>query len=82
MNLEAWAEGLKLNPNSETTQQLYAHRTLAVEQYVSQFRKGRLREVLPTEARLMSVEEALRRSFIGGVNVRKLLTDTRDKFVK
>ena len=80
--IENWARKLNLNPNSPTTQQLYANRDLTVAQYVSKFRKGRILRVLPAEAKIMSVEEVLRKKRVGGRNVRKLLESTREKFKK
>lgn len=82
ITLETWAQQLKLNPDSVTTQQLFACRLLTVQEYVGRFRKGHLREVLPTEALEISVEKALQQQRIGGVNLRKLLTAQREKFRK
>jgi hypothetical protein len=82
VTLELWAQQVKLNADSITTQQLFACRTMSVQEYVSRFRKGRLREVLPTEALSMSVEVALQQRMVGGVNLRKLLTAQREKFQK
>jgi hypothetical protein len=80
--LELWAQALKLNPDSTTTQQLFACRTMSVQEYIGRFRKGRLREVLPAQALSMSVEAALQQKIVGGVNLRKLLTAQREKFQK
>lgn len=82
MTIETWAQALKLNPDSDTTQQLFACRTMSVQEYISRFRKGRLREVLPAQALTMSVETALKQRTVGGVNLRKLLTAQREKFQK
>jgi hypothetical protein len=81
-SLERWAQRLKLNPDSETTKQLYENRHMSVEAYVGRFRRGRLNEVLPAEALQMTVEEALRQQVVGGRNLRKLLASTREKFQK
>lgn len=62
--------------------QLFESRNLTVEQYIAKFRKGGIKEVLPTDAKNLTVEEALRSGRVGDVNVRKLILDTRDKFVK
>ena len=80
--IESWARKLNLNPSSPTTQQLYANRDLTVAEYVAKFRKGRILRVLPEEAKMMSVEEVLRKKRVGGRNVRKLLESTRQKFKK
>jgi hypothetical protein len=53
-----------------------------VQQYLGKYRKGRIKDILPTDALDMTVEEALRKGKVQGVNVRKLITDTRDKFLK
>jgi hypothetical protein len=82
VELEAWARERKLNALSATTQQLYAFRHQTVREYVSQFRKSSLNAVLPDEARLMSVEDALRGGRVNDINIRKLLTDNREKFRK
>lgn len=77
-----WAKRLNLNPNSPTTQQLYANRHLTMAEYIAKFRKARILRVLPTEALEMSVEEILQKKRVGGRNVRKLLESTRQKFKK
>jgi hypothetical protein len=59
-----------------------SYRNLTVQEHITKYRKGGVKEVLPSEALNMTVEEALRRNVVGGVKVRKLLTDLRDKFVK
>lgn len=82
MSIEQWAKRLKLNPNSPTTQQLYDNRHLTVAEYTAKFRKGGINEVLPNEAKTMSVEEALEKQSVGGRNMRKLLASGRDKFKK
>lgn len=76
----AWATERKLNPNSPTTRQLYENRDLTVQEYVSRFRKGNINAVLPETAKSMSVEDAVKVGRIENVNIRKLLTDNRDKF--
>lgn len=80
--IEHWARKLKLNPDSATTQQLYANRYLTVAEYIGKFRQGRILAILPEEAKLMSVEETLHKKIIGGRNIRKLLVSRRDKFKK
>lgn len=80
--IAAWAKERKLNPSSATTQQLYENRNSTIQAYVSEFRKGRINEVLPEEAKEMLVEDAIKLGRIGNVNIRKLLIDSRDKFQK
>jgi hypothetical protein len=41
-----------------------------------------VREVLPTEAENMTVDEALKAGEVGGRDMGKLLQDTREKFTK
>jgi len=83
VEFENWARQCKLgNLNSPTTQQLYANRYLTVQQYISQFRKSILNAIVPEEAKNLTVEEALKLGRVGGVNIRKLLTDKREKFSK
>lgn len=48
----------------------------------NRFRRATIKTVLPTEAKTMTVEDALKVGKIGAINVRKLLTDNRDKFQK
>lgn len=80
---ERWArEHNQGNLNSPTTRQLYENRQISVEEYIGKFRKGGISEVLPAEAKNMSVENALKAGIVGGKNLRKLLTDNRDKFQK
>lgn len=82
-DFERWArEHNQGNLNSPTTRQLYENRLLTVEEYISQFRKATIKTVLPAEAKTMTVEDALKVGKIGAINVRKLLTDNRDKFQK
>ncbi|GAA6622634.1 hypothetical protein [Scytonema sp. NUACC26] len=82
-DFERWArEHNQGNLNSPTTRQLYENRLLTVEEYISQFRRATIKAVLPTEAKTMTVEDALKVGKIGTINVRKLLTDNRDKFQK
>jgi len=80
--IEGWAKERKLNSSSATTQQLYENRASTVQTYVSEFRKGRVNEVLPEEAKEMLVEDAIKLGRIGNVNIRKLLIDSRNKFQK
>ena len=80
--IEGWAKERKLNASSATTRQLYKNRDSTVQAYVSEFRKGRVNEVLPEEAKEMLVEDAIKLGRIGNVNIRKLLVDSRDKFQK
>ena len=80
--IERWARKVKLNPNSLTTQQFYENRNLTVDQYIGKFRKGRINQVLPEEAKTMTVEEALRKKRVGGRNIRKLLGSGHRKFKK
>ncbi len=82
VSLEQWSKQLKLNPDSDTTKQLYRYRHLAVQEYVGRFRKGALNEVLPGEALQLTVEEALKQGIVGGRNLRKLLASGREKFRK
>ncbi|WP_204106356.1 MULTISPECIES: hypothetical protein [Spirulina sp. CCY15215] len=80
---ENWAKKCKLGSlNSLTNSQLYQHRTLTVQDYISRFRRGKIRGVLPEAAKLMTVEEALKQKIVDGVNIRKLMLDNRDKFRK
>lgn len=80
--IERWARKMKMNPNSPTTQQFYANRHLTVEEYIAKFRKGRVKQVLPEEAKTMSVEEALQKRKVGGRSIRKLLGSGHSKFRK
>ncbi|MGD2184120.1 hypothetical protein [Lusitaniella coriacea] len=80
---ENWARERKLgNLKSPITRRLYENRNLTVQEYISQFRKASLNAILPEEAKLMSVEDAIEMGRVGNVNIRKLLTDQRDKFTK
>ena len=80
---ESWARLCKLgNLNSPTTRQLYENRRLTVQDYIGRFRRSSINEVLPEEAKTIPVEEALKIGRVGNTNIRKLLTDTRDKFQK
>lgn len=82
-DFERWAkEHSQGNLNSPTTRQLYENCLLTVEEYISQFRRATIKAVLPTEAKIMTVEDALKVGKIGTINIRKLLTDNRDKFQK
>lgn len=47
--------------------------------YIGRFRRSSINEVLPEEAKTISVEEALKIGRVGNKNIRKLLTDNRDK---
>jgi len=79
---EDWCRAHNLgNTNSPISRQLYENRALTVETYIGKFRKGGVKGVLPSEAKNMTVAEALKRGRIGNVNVRKLITNLRDKFV-
>jgi hypothetical protein len=81
--LENWARECKLgNLNSPTTRQLYENRYLTVQEYIGQFRKASLNATLPEEAKTISVEDAMKMGRVNNVNIRKLLTDQRDKFKK
>ncbi|MCB0197147.1 MAG: hypothetical protein KDJ65_34690 [Anaerolineae bacterium] len=80
--IERWARKFKLNPDSPTTQHLYENRHLTVEEYVGLFRRGSIKAVLPEEARLLSLEDALQRRVVGTINIRKLLISNRQKFKK
>lgn len=77
-----WAKSRGLNAASEFTRLLYANRAKTVQEFISIARKGGVKEVLPEAVKKMTLEEALKKGIIGGVNVRKILTDNRDKFVK
>lgn len=79
---EQWAADRNLGSQSLTTQQLYEHRLLTVRDYISQFRKASINSVLPEVAKSLTVEDALALGKIEDINVRKLLTDNRDKFKK
>lgn len=82
-DFERWARDHNQgNLNSPTTRQLYKNRMMTVEEYISQFRTASIKAVLPTEAKTMTVEDALKVGKVGNINVRKLLTDNRDKFQK
>jgi hypothetical protein len=70
------------NPASETNQQLFENRTAAVSAYVGMFKKGGVNSKLPATAKTMTVEQALIAGEVDDVNVRKLLTDLREKFNK
>jgi hypothetical protein len=72
--LGRWARGNGLNANSSTTQNLFDNRSTSVDDFISQFRKGGIRDVFPSEHLGKTVEEALRE---GGSIVRKLLIDQR-----
>jgi hypothetical protein len=77
-----WCKKVKMDANSETTQQLFANRAMSVQAYIGQFRKGQVNRRLPDEAANMTVEAALRAGEVAGIGVRKLLTDGREKFAK
>ena len=79
---ENWAVERKLNCDSPTTRQLYEHRSITVQDYISQFRKASINAVLPETAKSLTVEIALKLGKIETVNIRKLLTDNREKFQK
>lgn len=79
---ENWAKKCKLNLNSLTTSQLYEHRTLTVQEYISRFRRGNIKSVLPEAAKSMTVEEALRQGKVDNVDIRKLMIQKRKKFQK
>jgi len=80
---EDWAKQCKLgNLNSPTTSQLYEYRFLSVQEYIARFRRGKINQVLPEEAKTMTVEEALQAGRVAQINIRKLLTDNREKFQK
>ncbi|EYF04841.1 Hypothetical protein CAP_3867 [Chondromyces apiculatus DSM 436] len=73
---EQLARKLKLNVNSPTSRQVLNSLDDTVANFVGQFRKGSIKEVLPSEVMNMTVEEALTYNS----TVRKLLVDGR--FVK
>jgi hypothetical protein len=50
--------------------------------YVGAFKKGGINSKLPDGAKNMTVEQALIAGEVQEVNVRKLLTDLREKFNK
>ena len=79
---ENWAAKRKLGSQSLTTQQLYENRFLSVQDYIIQFRKSAINSILPEEAKSIAVEDALSIGRIGNINIRKLLTDNREKFKK
>ncbi|NEO16292.1 MULTISPECIES: hypothetical protein [unclassified Moorena] len=80
---EDWAKQCKLgNLNSPITGQLYKNRSLTVQEYIARFRRANINQVLPDEAKTMTVEEALKAGRVAGINIRKLLTDNREKFKK
>lgn len=82
-DFERWAKKHNQgNLNSPTTRRLCENCQMTVEEYIGKFRKGSINEVLPAEAKNMTVEDALKVGRVGGKNIRKLLTDTRDKFQK
>jgi hypothetical protein len=70
----SWGRQYGLNGNSPTTQNLYSNRGMKVDQFISRFRKGGIREVFPSEYMNMTVDEALQQ---GGSTVRKLLVNGR-----
>ena len=71
------------DPSSAQNMFLFENRGLTVQQFLGKYRAGGVKGVMPGEALGMTVEEALRvKGGVGGVNVRKLLLDLRDKFVK
>lgn len=55
---------------------------MTVQEYLGNFRKGSVKAVVPDGAMKMTVQDALRARHVDGVNIRKLLTDLRDKFQK
>ncbi len=73
-DITEWARRHHLNAQSATTRNLFANRHMTVGNFVARFRKGSIREVLPSEYLEMTVEEALER---GGSTIRKLLTSRR-----
>jgi hypothetical protein len=79
---EQWASDRHLGSQSPTTQQLYENRFLTVQDYISQFRKAAINSILPESAKSLTVEDALAIGKIDEINIRKLLTDNRDKFRK
>jgi hypothetical protein len=79
---EQWAADRPLGSQSTTTQQLYENRLLTVQDYISQFRKASINSILPESAKSLTVEDALAIGKIDDINIRKLLTDNRDKFSK
>lgn len=79
---EDWSREHKLSPNSSTTRQLYENRYFSVQEYIGRFRKASINAILPEEAREMPVGEAIKIGIIGKINIRKLLTDNREKFQK
>jgi hypothetical protein len=68
--------------DTPVTKQLYDNRKSTVREYVSKYRKGGINQVLPGEAENMTIEEFLKVKFVGGVNVRKLVTSSNEKFRK
>ena len=68
------AKQLGLNINSATTRQLLNNLDITVDEFISTFRKGSIREVFPGEFLDMSVEAALQSR---DSTVRKLLLDGR-----
>ncbi|MBP0018963.1 MAG: hypothetical protein J7647_15620 [Cyanobacteria bacterium SBLK] len=81
-DFENWAKKCKLNLNSPTTSQLYEYRMLTVQEYISRFRRGNIKAVLPNTAKSMTVEEALRQGKVEKVDIRKLMIQKRKKFQK
>lgn len=78
-----WLRKVKLgNPASETNQQLFENRAKTVQEYVSLFKKGGMNSKLPDGAKALTVEQGLQAGEVENVNVRKLLTDLREKFNK
>lgn len=70
------------NPASETNQQLFENRSKSVQEYVGLFKKGGMNAKLPDGAKALTVEQGLQAGEVENVNVRKLLTDLREKFNK
>jgi len=75
----SWMRKAKLGPGP-TADQLFANGAMTVEDFIGKHRRGGIKSVLPDEAKSMTVEQALRKGEVGGVDIRKLLTSTRDKF--
>jgi hypothetical protein len=78
----AWCRQVDLSdPDSDTARGLYNLRNQTIQSLVDTgVLVGGIKERLPTNAYNLTIDEALRIGRFEGVNVRKFVTDQRDKF--
>jgi len=78
----AWCASVNVNdPDSPTARGLYQARGRTIQQLVGDgVLVGGIAGRLPTDAFAVTVEQALRVGRFQGVNIRKFVTDNRDKF--